>query len=261
MNLRCNHGECADGHRSDNCITLRAHYARDCRTALNPTPLQIAIHEAGHAVAHLVLDDLPFCSGPFIHAVTIIAGDGFWGAVTVDPRLSRFAPNAPTDLHFNDVTRQNQRLHGLYDIIEALAGPMAELYNEQPHLLPLLMDRIIPKILADHADDNSDCANIRRTIEWLEEDDPRLLLQDLWNITYAIVASEWIGIEKVALVLRDRRVMGGGEFEAEWRKVRQPDNVRTQREMRLRHPFAGWRAALVPAGLWWTEPGRPAMMA
>ena len=212
-------------------------------------------------MAHLVLDDLPFCAGPFIHAVTIVPGDGFWGAVTVNPRLSRFASNAPADPHYNEVTRQNQRLHGLYDIIEALAGPMAELYNGQPHLLPLLMDRIIPKILTGHIDDNSDCAYIRRTIEWLEDDNPQLLLRELWNITYAIVASEWIGIEKVAHVLCDRRVMGGGEFEAEWRKLRQAERVRAQREFQLGYPCVDWRAALAPAGPWWTEPSRPAMMA
>jgi hypothetical protein len=230
-------------------------------TALNPTPLQIAIHEAGHAVAHLVLDDQPFCSAPCIDSVSIIPGDGFWGAVTVDPRLSRFARSASTDPHSIEAARQNQRLHGRYDIIEALAGSMAELYNEQPLLLPRLADRIIPKILTGQADDDSDCANIQKTIEWLEEDDPQSLLRELWDITYAIIASEWIGLEKVARVLRGRRVMSGGEFEAEWRKVRQPERVRSQREMRLSCTNVDWRAALVPAGLWWTGPGRPAVMA
>jgi hypothetical protein len=230
-------------------------------TTLNPTPLQIAIHEAGHAVAHLVLDDQPFCTGPSIHAVSIIPGDGFWGVVTVDPRLSRFTRNAATDRLPNEAARQNQRLHGLYDIIEALAGPMAELYNEQPHLLPRLVDRIIPKILTGHADDNSDCANIQKTIQWLEEDDPQLLLRELWDITHAIIASEWIGLEKVARILRGRSVMTGSEFEAEWRKARQPERMRAHREMRLGCPDIDWRAALVPAGLWWTGPGRPAVMA
>jgi hypothetical protein len=207
-----------------------------------PTSLQVAIHEAGHAVAHLVLDDLPSCSGPFISSVSVIPGNGFWGAVTVESRLSRLASSR---FHPNDETRQNQRLHALFDIIEALAGPIAEMYSGQAQLLPFLKERMIPKILTDHADDDSDCVNIRKTLRWLEEDNPQLLLRQLWDIAYVVVASEWIGLEKVARVLRRRQIMHGDEFEAEWRKVRQSEMVRSRREIRLGYQRVDWRAALI----------------
>ncbi len=169
---------------------------------LDPTSIQVAIHEAGHAVAHLVLNDLPPCSAPFLNSVSIVPGDGFLGVVAVDPWTFQSAWDA------------------LYSIIEALAGPTAELYSEHADLLPLVIERTIPGILADHADEDSDCAQIQKTIEWLGVRDPRALLRRLWDITHAIVASEWIGLEKVAHILCDRQVMGGDEFEAEWRRLR-----------------------------------------
>jgi hypothetical protein len=119
------------------------------------------------------------------------------------------------------------------------------MYSGQAQLLPFLKERMIPKILTDHADDDSDCVNIRKTLRWLEEDNPQLLLRQLWDIAYVVVASEWIGLEKVARVLRRRQIMHGDEFEAEWRKVRQSEMVRSRREIRLGYQRVDWRAALI----------------
>lgn len=224
------------------------------------TSLQIAIHEAGHAVAHLVLDDLAPSPGPFISSVSIVPGDGFLGIVIADSRLSKSVPATLADPHFNDAIKQNNRLHALYDIIEALAGPTAELYCEHPLIPLLLMERMIPRILVDHADEDSDCANIRRAIEWLEEDNPQLLLRQLWNIAYAVIATEWIGLMKVARVLNDRQTMDGEEFEAEWRKVRQSERARSRREDRLGDLCVGWRSILALARMKKTEPQRLALM-
>jgi hypothetical protein len=209
-----------------------------------PTPLQVAIHEAGHAVAHLVLNDLPPHQGSSIRSVSVIPTDGVLGVVTTDPRISRFGVHGLAQLHADEAMSQSRRFYARLDIIEALAGPTAELYSTNP-LIPLhLIEKMIPEILVDPAHEAGDCANIRRAIEWLGGDDPQALLRRLWEIAYAIVATEWIGIVEVARVLRDRQTMSGDEFEATWRRGRQSEKTRRRRGARLGHPCADWRAML-----------------
>jgi hypothetical protein len=209
--------------------------------------LLLCIHEVGHAVAHLVLDELGPYPGPHIKYITVGAESG---AVFVDRRVNtNFGTRAQMEARspaMPDFPFQCARM----DIIKSMAGPFAYFYQREGPGPAFISDSgIVERILADDdLDRDGDLFYIRKVAEWLEPDDPRAELEHLWNTTGTILAAEWPGIRRVAQVLRARGDMDGDEFEAEWRAVRPTPNMR--RRLGARQGLGGWREQFMAGEAW-----------
>jgi hypothetical protein len=156
-----------------------------------PPPLWLCIHEAAHAVAHFVLNErLPRRYHTSVLHVRV--GDGV-GNVRVRQRCG-------------------QRTR--HDAIRCLAGYVAE--NRFLH------GPVWRPAAADFAN-NTHLPDIRAAADAvvaLDPPDPSAELLRLWQTAHDLVAREWIGIVRVAWLLRQRGAMTGAEFEEAWRARR-----------------------------------------
>ena len=223
---------------------------------MSAPPLWLAVHEAGHAVAHQVLDELPPYPGPHIISVSVKpdAADGSLGRVSGRRRTStlRTPPHTKPVPAAHPEVLADMRRQARYDIVELLAGRMAESYQRGGPYCPLRWtDEIVSKTINGDPDAGGDMSFVRKTLDWLELPDPAAELKRLWRITYGLIASEWPGIVRIARILRERRFMGGEDFEAEWRAGRSTPAMRQRLEKRLGDGLAGWRDGLVGAAQVW----------
>jgi len=239
-------------------MSASAVYRRRVTAVPHPTnrdrttpPLWLCIHEAGHAVAHLVLDELPPYPGPSITSVSVIPDGDFRGRVRGQRRVwTKQFSRDETEARLSPALQQAQHQMALYDVIEALAGYVAEMYQRQSPFGPLMIKpEMFEKILVGDLDSIGDMAGVRNTIDWLGLVDPAAELKRLFRTTYGLIASEWPGIVRVARVLRTRPFMEGEEFEAEWQAVRSTAAIRQRLEARIGSSLAGWRDRLLLPGI------------
>ena len=177
--------------------------------------LWLACHEAGHAVAHLVCNQARG-HGPMLKSVSILASGERLGFCEADARFPLgFSRDTP------DYLRQPMRVSALLDLIDTLAGPIAELRCRQGSLGPWLgMAPAMAAILAFPPDvkptGDFEVAAVKARL-WGE---PSLILSAAWNTSRALVCREWAGIRAVGQLLRERGELDGEQFEAAWLSMR-----------------------------------------
>ncbi|MDE2006965.1 MAG: hypothetical protein KGI51_10395 [Rhodospirillales bacterium] len=122
--------------------------------------------------------------------------------------------------------------HARYDIVDTLAGPMAEAWQRMGAMGPYVAknswvrETLTPETSHDHV---GDLLSIRRKLRWLEPADPGAEMERLWRATMALLQAEWPGIVSMGRALRDRVEMAGGGFEDLWRQMRPSPEVRARR--------------------------------
>jgi hypothetical protein len=212
-------------------------------------PLWLCVHEVGHAIAQFVLDELSPYPGPFIRSITVNPSDDYLGCVKTQPRVMMIPEYlAAVDRVLTPQMRRCQRLSATYDVVECLAGYVAELYQKGGPYSPLMRgDRLCERTVAGDLDADDDMRKARETIEWLDPADRAEERKRLWDITYSLVAPEWPGIVGIARILQARRFMEGDAFVTEWRSVRSTDAVWRRLEARVGQEI-GWRDRLAPSG-------------
>jgi hypothetical protein len=190
---------------------------------MSKPPLWLAIHEVGHAVAMLRLDDLAVVSGPHIREVSLDSTEEYLGIVVRDDRFQML---------FADLLPRNHELEWLcrFSMIETLAGPFAE-WRQRTNCLCAGVNAAqwSEKILSTVDVSDPDFRQVQARLRWLKPDDPAAELDLLIDYAFAIVRSEWPGIVEAARMLRERRVMDGEDFERTWRMVRPSKEERGRR--------------------------------
>jgi hypothetical protein len=184
---------------------------------LKRPPLWLACHEAGHAVARLVLDELTLVPGPYLRSISVEPQDGALGICMHGSRCPLFWIELP---YPKDVIHADVRA----DIVENFAGAVAETHCKCSGFAAMwqwhsnVMPTLESVVFTD--DNHEDAAEVHRRLQWLSHP---LNLEDakrLWFDACLIVTQEWPGIAKTARVLRDRGTMDGDEFEDVWRGFR-----------------------------------------
>lgn len=178
-----------------------------------PAPLWLAVHEAGHAVARLVLDELYF-PGPYLSSVTIIAEGTTLGHVRMQERMHTFLPVQPRFV-------AEQIRDAKLEVVEAMAGQIAEMRQRMGTYGPYFTrQEIVDLVMASDPDETHDFGKSRRFLNWLSPDDPRATMEGLYREALKLVEAEWTGIVAVARMLRQAGTMEGDEFEQVWRSGR-----------------------------------------
>lgn len=210
-------------------------------------PLWLCVHEAGHAVARLTLDELPPYPGPMLRAVSVIRDDTTLGRMTGQSRVFLFlADMAAAAMAPFPGAIAAQRQHAVYDIVENLAGYVAEHYQRGGPFGPLFLigGKLIPATLSGELDATEDLRHVREKLAWLAPPDPPAELIRLARITYALITSEWPGIVRAARVLQQHREMDGEAFETAWRAGRSSPATRKRLAARAGAEFADWQDAV-----------------
>jgi len=166
------------------------------RAVSAPPPMSFCIHEAGHAVAHFVIND------SLAEAETIVR------SLSVDPATTR------GNLGLVRIAERARGRDPRNDVVRHLAGYCAENYAEHgPTWQPIAAD------FAAHLH-LTDLRRASEVVATLGFADPAAELLRLWRVTHRVVDQEWPAIVAVGRVLRDRMVLTGAEAEAVWRSAR-----------------------------------------
>lgn len=181
-----------------------------------------AIHESGHAIARLALNEACPYPGPRLKEITARPGGDYSGLTTSDARCRSFptlaqireevAPGAPDPAGLVAGAVRDCRL----DIVETWVGPLAEI-GPRGGLLGSAV-AFLPG-----ADQDGDLGAIRHRLRWLGLGDgaeAEAECERLWWAALALVQAERAGILAVAKVLHREGTMDGEAFEAAWREVR-----------------------------------------
>lgn len=147
-----------------------------------------------------------------LKSVSIIAEGERLGFCRTDARFSiGFSYDVPASV------RQPKRVSALLDIVDTLAGPIAEIRQRHGALGPWFgMAPALEAMLAslDTAEPIADFDVCAVKARWLGQ--PLTILTAAWGVALALVCREWAGIEAVGRVLRERGELDGDAFEAAW---------------------------------------------
>ncbi len=205
-------------------------------------PLWLAVHECAHAITSLVTDEMPPCPGSFLRGVSVLPDAESLGR-SLKPR--RVIPQRyPLD-QVPSAQQADAIQHAKYDLIDTLAGPMAEAWQRVGAVAPYFQrDGLIREAVAAETKhgDSDDLLAIRRILTWLAPADPAAELKNLWHTAMAILTGEWPGIVAMAHVLRDAGEIDGFEFKDRWNKVRPDASTRARRVKRRRLALPIWGA-------------------
>ena len=193
--------------------------------------LWLAVHECAHAVAGLVLDKLPPHPGPFLRSVSVKPEGDALGLCNRPRRVvTEFIPRVASKQYPQKLLSRSVTM-AQYDIVEYLAGPMAEVHQRNGMFAPLFVKDDWIKLFTAAAEDDSpgtDFAHIQEVLRWLAPPDPTATMHHIWKMTHALVIAEWTGIIAMAKLLRDRVEMDGVEFEKQWIALRASDENRAR---------------------------------
>jgi hypothetical protein len=156
--------------------------------------LALAIHEAGHAVAHLTISERRAALG--------LPAQSLLRSVSVDPA-------ARTGLCRVRVNKQRDRRDYAAMCLAGYAAECRHLHG--PAWRPA------PDAFAEHMH-LQDIAMAAAEVAGFA--DPAAELWRAWAAAVAIVTAEWVPIERLGYRLRRGCSMAGAEFEAAWRSAR-----------------------------------------
>jgi hypothetical protein len=192
--------------------------------------LWLAVHECAHAVAGFVLDELPPHPGPFLRSVSVKPEGDTLGLCSRPRRVvTEFIPRVASG-HYPQELLSRSVTMAQYDIVEYLAGPMAEIHQRCGMYAPHFVKGEWIKAFITVSDDEpgTDFAQIQETLRWLAPPDPTATMSHLWKMTHALVIAEWSSLVAMAKLLRDRVEMDGYEFKDRWHEVRGSDKTRAR---------------------------------
>jgi len=199
-------------------------------------PLWLCVHEAAHAIARFALDeDETHDPGPHLEFVSVIGDGRVRGRAMMQRRQHVRTPLAALAAAMAEggVAEWLGPRNAECDIIELLAGPVAEHRQRGGWLRPALMEPDVVRVTLElddpQADVPDDSHNVRRSLDWLAPDDPAVALRDLWRRAFVLVEQEFSGILATARLLRTAGEIEGEEFEASWRACRPSEALRRRR--------------------------------
>jgi hypothetical protein len=218
-----------------------------------PFKLVTCVHEAGHAVARLALDELCGIPGPILKEVTAEPREGYLGQTRQDSRAA-LLHHGGLDAYPPEV-REGAAFRARLDVIETWAGLAAEVWHGdrscfiflKPNMLlapeTLTVDAIIAR-----GDPVSDSESARLTLRGLGLEGEAAEAENwrLWWAAVVLVMAEWQGIKAAAAVLREHGTMGGADFEEVWRAARERPEKRQSRWDKLgaKDPWYHQQAAM-----------------
>lgn len=179
-----------------------------------PSRLAIAMHEAGHAVIRM---NTPM--SPYTDEVWLLKdGETALGCVVGDARWQPGKANSLRHLEGEAYVSYAQflRRSAWEDILEALAGPIAELrWRKWPRMSIAIMAQ-------DYAEDcfaapalmaGTDYDQARRRLEWLYPENPGDAFRRAWIETEEAVAASWKTIQRVGRALDRSGVLSHEELD------------------------------------------------
>lgn len=193
--------------------------------ARRAAPLWLAVHEAGHAVARLVLDETLPQPGPMVKEVTVVRDEDRLGLARMDARAPLYLRG-----HANHIPRAVLDQNIKFDIIEKLAGPIAEVRHRYGSIGPMFDKRPQMDFCLSRSEHVCDHSAARAQAEWLSPSDERALLEQAYDVACALVEREWIGIKAVARVVQAAGSLDGTQFEEAWLGRRQSEQRRDRRD-------------------------------
>ena len=179
--------------------------------AIRNTRLATAMHEAGHAVAHLAKPP-----APNIRSISVVEQrEALLGLVDTDLRWQMYMTHSPASAGRIEELR---RL-AWHDIVVCLAGPLAE-FRWRRHsrwAIKLNADSIAKQCL-DLPLPNSYCdeAMVRSRLCWAYPGEECDRFVTAWWETEELVATHWRAITSIGRTLNNRGMMTGDELETEW---------------------------------------------
>lgn len=189
-----------------------------------PNLLDASIHEAGHAIARLALDELaPLPAPPILSVIVDCHGNGRCEArPRVELPYQRYDAGTPERTLRDALVR--------FDAIAAWAGRVAEFRHRYggERATGMLESEIGQWINKDQHFIGTDDACICWCCELLKNEDRVTEAGSLLRATQAVVAAEWTGIKRMAGVLMAAGKMDGAAFEVKWREVRPSKEMREQ---------------------------------
>jgi hypothetical protein len=202
--------------------------------------LVTAVHEAGHAVARLVLDELCDIPGPILKEITAQPGESYLGKVSQDSRVCRLHLEG-LDAYEPECSARVARDARL-EMVESWAGLAAEVRSRG--LLALAFaepDRLLaPETLTfaaivEQGRPATDSEFVRMTLSKLGLGGEAAAAESrrAWWAAVVLVMAEWRGIKAAAEVLRERGTMDGTDFREIWRTARERSEKRQTRWDRL----------------------------
>lgn len=178
------------------------------------TPLTIAMHEAGHAVAMLANPPHPYIASVSVNGLA----DDILGLVDVRAMWQPWMLDAGAD----DDAVELMRGLASKDAIFFLAGPIAEL-RWRGHSRAAIWfgaPQFADQCLGQHAPpSDTDLGRVRTRLAWAYPGSERECFNTAWLEAEAIVAKHWRSIQAIGRTLAERKYIEGDELDDLWRKV------------------------------------------
>lgn len=180
---------------------------------------QTAIHEAGHTIARLVTGH-----GPAIDFASLLAQpEGQTGVLQTQFRWVAGVSDVRPTGEREAVTAyvEQQRANAKLDIIEALAGPIAESRQRKTpwSAIDLHGLEIGPHCIHGDVDPSGDLEAVRTRLNWLHGGAAEQRFHDYWCEALELVRQNWKAIDSFARLLLSHGRLEGEEIGQWWRTI------------------------------------------
>lgn len=180
------------------------------------SPLYVAMHEAGHTVA--MLANTP---SPHIRYVSVGSGERrLEGLTAANPRFQPTLYEGAVEM--NDEVRIRLRRHAWLDIVDALAGPIAEYRFKGSSKVGRSIDGYMiakaiadPRVALEHGNDQ-DLA--RRRLLWLEPKRIEELCAKAWAQAEDLIGAHWSQVDELGRWLNAATRIEGDEIRQWWER-------------------------------------------
>lgn len=177
-------------------------------------PLYVAMHEAGHAVA--MLANSP---SPHIRYVSVGSGEQRFEGYTA--AVARFQPSFyDHEVGMDDKLRQRLRRNAWLDVLDALAGPIAEGRFKRISTIARTFESFgFAKLVADpdvKLDHGEDADLVRRRLSWLDAARIDELFRNAWAETEVLLSSHWKRVDDLGRWLNVAKRIEGDELREWW---------------------------------------------
>ena len=177
------------------------------------TPLYVAVHEAGHAVAMLAT-----YPAPLVRYVSVIDQQpDRLGFCCAD---HRFDPSLVDGSYGDELRRKGREERAWMDVIDLLAGTVAELkFNKQSTIVRRLNARLLAASFANgmELERDSDFDLARGRLMWINPDNVQSSFVEAWDKTELLVQKHWKQIEELGRWLHHQGKIEFEELEDWWK--------------------------------------------